>query len=140
MTNKIKIIICSIVAVIGLLAPLAVTESSMAAPGDYYYNWDNPNCSGDIIICTIMLVYNWLSVGVLIAVVIGIILGAIQYSTAQGNAEQAKKAMTQIKNAFLALILYFVMWALLNFLVPGGLFTDDGTPKTSNVKESHYVG
>jgi uncharacterized protein (UPF0303 family) len=70
----------------------------------------------------LMTILNWLAVGVTIAVVGGVIYGAVLYTSAAGNAEQAKRAMGVIRNAFVALLLYFAMWAILNWLVPGGLF------------------
>ena len=94
-----------------------------------FFSWADecPAGSNNIIIIVLTL-FNWLSVGVLIAVIIGLIIGGIMYSTAQGNAEQAKKGTKQMTSALLALGLYFIMWALLNFLVPGGVFNNQGEP------------
>ncbi len=65
----------------------------------------------------------FLSALVGIAVTGGIIWGGIMYSTAQGNPAQSQKAIMIITNAVLGLILYILMFAIINFLVPGGLFT-----------------
>jgi len=103
-----------------------------------YFNWGD-GCVG--IPGLIMTIFNWLTIGVAAAIVIGIILGAIQYSTAQGNQENAKKGIQKITSALLALGLYLIMWALLNFLVPGGMLNDQGEPTgVSKVKDSHYAG
>jgi hypothetical protein len=69
-----------------------------------------------------MTVLNWLTIGVAIAVIGGIIYGAILYTTSGGNKTQSQKAIGVIRSSVLALILYFGMWASLNFLVPGGIF------------------
>jgi heme exporter protein D len=86
-----------------------------------YFTW----CTGDT--CSIQelvrLFFNWLAIGVGVVVVIFVVVGAIQYITAAGNQEQAKKAIERIRNAVLALGLYLIMWALMNFIIPGGVFT-----------------
>jgi len=147
MTNKIKIIICSVIAIFGLLAPLAIADNSMAATTgskETYFDWE---CGGkpdkDVIPCVIKTIYNWLSIGVLVVVVIGIIVGAIQYTSAQGNQEQAKNGMKKIASAILALGLYAIMWAFINFLVPGGILQglndpEPGKPYDIYFKDSHY--
>ena len=83
-----------------------------------FFNWGGGGITG--LLATIL---NWMAIGVAIAVVGGIIYGAIMYTTSGGNQEQTKKSMGIIRNAIIALILYFAMWALLNWLIPGGLFS-----------------
>jgi hypothetical protein len=68
------------------------------------------------------LIVNFLAAGVGLAVVAGIIYGAILYSSAGGSAEQAKKGITYIRNAVIAALLFVFMYAIINFIVPGGLF------------------
>ncbi len=86
-----------------------------------FFEWGCTS-SGEQITPVLVQILNWLAVGVTIAVIGGIIYGAIMYTTSGGNSEQSKKAMGIIYNAFIALALYFAMWALLNWLVPGGIF------------------
>ena len=69
-----------------------------------------------------MSILNWLAIGVSIVVLGGIIYGAIQYTTSGGDPARAKRAINIIRNAIIALVMYFAMWAVLNWLVPGGLF------------------
>jgi hypothetical protein len=91
--------------------------------GDTFFTWDkNPVDSCDIL-PVIIQIFNWIAIGVSIIVVIMIIIGAIQYMTAGGSQENAKKGIEMIRNALIALVLYMIMWAFLNFLVPGGLFS-----------------
>jgi hypothetical protein len=85
------------------------------------FNW-GCKTTDNIIIDTIITIFNWASVGVGLVVIAIIVVGAIQYMTAAGSQERSKKGMEMIRNAVLALILYLVMWAFLNYLVPGGLF------------------
>lgn len=67
-------------------------------------------------------ILNWVAIGVSVAVLGGIVYGAIMYASAGGNEAQTKKAVSIIKNAIIALILYFAMYSILQFLIPGGLF------------------
>lgn len=66
---------------------------------------------------------NFLAAGVGIAVVGGIVFGGIRYATANGNASQAQQGVTYIVNSVIGLLLFVFMYAIINFLVPGGLFT-----------------
>lgn len=56
-----------------------------------------------------------------IAVVASIIIGAIQYSSAGGDPGKVEKAKGRIQNAILALIAYVFLFALLQWLIPGGI-------------------
>jgi hypothetical protein len=64
---------------------------------------------------------NFLSALVGVAVVISIVIGGIQYSSAGGDPSKVSAARNRIRNAILALILFIFLYAMLNFLVPGGL-------------------
>jgi len=86
-----------------------------------FFNWECAD-SNDGIGGLLLTIFNVLAVGVTIAVVAGVIIGAVMYTSSGGNPEQAKKAVGVIRNSFIALLLYFAMWTLLNFLMPGGMF------------------
>ena len=87
---------------------------------EVYFNWGAGTDQCPSIIDTARVIFNWVAIGVSTVVVIMVVIGAIQYMTAGGSQEQAKKGIEIIRNAILALVLYMIMWALLNFLVPGG--------------------
>lgn len=59
--------------------------------------------------------------GVGLTVVGGITTGAYMYITARGNAAQVQKGQNTILNSVLGLILFIFMYAILQFLVPGGI-------------------
>jgi hypothetical protein len=63
-----------------------------------------------------------MSIGVGIAVVIGIILGGIAYAMSDGDAGKAKEGQEMIGNAIIGLFLFIFLYAGANFLIPGGLF------------------
>jgi len=69
------------------------------------------------------LIINILTVGVGVAAVAGIVYGSILYASAADSAEQVKKAISIITNVVIGLLAYAFMYAFLNFIIPGGLFT-----------------
>lgn len=70
----------------------------------------------------LIIVLNVLTAGVGILAVGGIVYGAILYTTAEDKADQVKKATDIITNVVIGLVFYALMWAGLNFIVPGGVF------------------
>lgn len=70
----------------------------------------------------LLLAINILTAGVGIAAIGGIVYGAILYTSAGGSPEQVKKAMTIITNVVIGIIAYALMFSVLNYLIPGGLF------------------
>lgn len=57
-----------------------------------------------------------------LVVTISIVLGSIQYSSASGDPQKAAAAKGRIQNALIALIGFFLLFALLSWLIPGGIF------------------
>lgn len=72
----------------------------------------------------LILVMNIMIAGVGVLALAGIVYGAVLYTSAGGNAEQVKKAMGIFTNVVIGIIAFGGMWALLNFLIPGGAFTN----------------
>lgn len=61
--------------------------------------------------------------GLVGVVVVGmIVIGGIQYIAAGDNAQAVQEAKNRIKNAIIGLVLFIMMFGILNFVVPGGLF------------------
>lgn len=77
---------------------------------------DNP------IFKALLTIINLLAAGVGIAVVGGIIYGSILFTASRDNAAQKQKAISVISNAVIGLVLFIFMYAIVNFLVPGGVF------------------
>lgn len=61
-----------------------------------------------------------LTVLVGIAVVIGIIWGAIQVMTSAGDPQKSASGKNHIRNALIGAVGYLMLWALLQFIIPGG--------------------
>ena len=64
----------------------------------------------------------FLAGGVGLAVVGGIVWGAYLYITARANAAQTQQGQNTIINSVIGLLLFIFMYAILQFLIPGGLF------------------
>jgi hypothetical protein len=71
----------------------------------------------------LLLAINILTAGVGIAAVGGIIFASIMYMTAGGSPDKTKKANIFLSNTILGIIVYAVMYAFLNYIIPGGLFS-----------------
>lgn len=66
-----------------------------------------------------LFVLNILVGGIIVLV---IVLAGVQYITSAADPARVKSAKGRIQGAIIALILYLMMTAILNFLVPGGVF------------------
>ncbi len=116
----------AIVAAIATIAPFALSLPAYAADCNTQhgttFNW---GCQGDgkgTIVSVFVTIFNWVSAAVVIAIIGGVVYGAILYSSSGGNKGRAEQGISVIRNAVVALILYVGMFAIINFLVPGGLF------------------
>jgi hypothetical protein len=69
-----------------------------------------------------LLAINILTAGVGVAAVGGIVYGAVLYTSAGGSQEQVKKAVGIITNVVIGVVAYALMFSVLNFIIPGGLF------------------
>ncbi len=70
----------------------------------------------------LLLALNILSAGVGVAALGGVVFGAVLYISAAGSSDQVKKAIGIFTNVAIGVVAYAGMYALLNFLIPGGLF------------------
>lgn len=60
--------------------------------------------------------------GIGVLATVGLVTAGIMYATASGSEERTKKAKNWIFNIVIGLLLYGFMWAILNFIIPGGVF------------------
>lgn len=67
-------------------------------------------------------IIRFLSFGVGLVVVVSIILAGIQYTTSEGNPEKTMAAKFRIRDALVALVVYIFIFAILQYLIPGGIF------------------
>jgi hypothetical protein len=67
-------------------------------------------------------VIRFLTNGIGVMMVLAVIGAGIQYTMSEGSAETTMKAKKRITNIVLAAFVYLFIYAILQFLVPGGLF------------------
>lgn len=65
----------------------------------------------------------WLTVGIGVLAVFGLVISGIQYAAAQENPQSVAAAKSRINNIVIGIIIYLVMFAMLQWLIPGGLFS-----------------
>lgn len=87
-------------------------------PSDGNPQLSQENCG---IIKYLVLFIKFLSAIVAIVVVASIIIGGIQYSTSADDPGAVTAAKKRIMNALIALALYIFTFAILQYLVPGGV-------------------
>jgi hypothetical protein len=57
-----------------------------------------------------------------LVVIISLIVGGVQYSASEGDPQKAAQAKSRITKTVFAFIVFIFLFALLQFLVPGGIF------------------
>lgn len=67
------------------------------------------------------LILTVLTFGVGIAATVGLVIAAITYLTAADDTGKITKAKTRIFEIVIGFLVYAMMWAALNWLLPGGL-------------------
>lgn len=67
-------------------------------------------------------ILNIMIAGVGVLAVAGIVYGSILYASAADNQEQVKNAMGIFRNVAIGLVTFAMMYSLLQFLIPGGVF------------------
>ncbi len=77
---------------------------------------------GNPIVDVVFAIIRLLSIGVGIVVVLMVVIAGIQYSASQGDPNATAKAIARVRNALIGLLLYIFMYALLNWIIPAGIF------------------
>lgn len=142
MKNTLRLLASSLIVMLTMFAFLAAPASAAvkcpdeANPGkgiyccgktqtsvDFNCESNKNDTTGSLTITSLIVtIINFLAIGVGIAVVGGIVWGSLWYTTANGNAGQAQQGISIIINSVIGLVLFLFMWAMINFLVPGGVF------------------
>ncbi|MDL2341583.1 MAG: hypothetical protein QFB87_00705 [Patescibacteria group bacterium] len=144
---KIKKIVTGLLIVptvaLALLVFILPASSAKAAPADQY------KCSGDTSVCVtdtpdpaitqakkckpgstdkcdfiasyVNPFIKLLSAAVGIAVVVGILIGGVEYISSGGDPQKAASGRKHIVNAVIGLVVYIFLFGLINFIIPGGI-------------------
>lgn len=82
----------------------------------------NDAAQGGAIVVYLRLILKFMS-GVIGAVILlMLVIAGIQYITSAGDPGQVKNAKNRIINAITALVLFLSAYAILSFIIPGGIF------------------
>lgn len=128
--NKLVVAIAFMFATIAIALSLTTSDVAQAAKCGgvevAYLECDTKN-SGDAVESSplwaiLTMVLNIMIGGVAIAAVGGIVYAAIMYASAQDNASQVQEAKNIIRNVVIGLVMFLLMWAGLQYLIPGGIF------------------
>jgi hypothetical protein len=129
MNIKQKIAVCLVIVssvVLGTLAsPIVLAAECGGAETSIIscpQNNDGTDPKNNGVWGVLLIALNILTAGVGIAAVGGIVYGSILYASAGASAEQTKKAIEIIKNVVIGLVAYGLMYMVLNFVIPGGIF------------------
>ncbi len=108
-------------------APNAAYAANCGGADTAIISCDADNSGNDVenngIWALLLIALNIMTAGVGILAVGGIVYGAILYTTAEDKADQVKKATGIIQNVVIGLVMFALMYAALNFLIPGGIFS-----------------
>lgn len=110
-----------------LLVPVSIISSTVLSNLAYAAVENCDGYSTSILGCIedirdlLIIIARILSAGILVAAVAGIIFGAVLYMTAGGSADNTKKGVTIIRDVVIGLVIYGLMYAILNFIIPGGV-------------------
>lgn len=74
-------------------------------------------------IARVNVYFKWFSIGVGILAVFFLVIAGIQYAAAQDNPQAVSSAKTRINNIVIGIVIYMVMFGLLQWLIPGGAFS-----------------
>lgn len=67
------------------------------------------------------LILTTLTIGAGVMATGSIIVAGVIYATARDNASQVQKAKTMIFNTVIGIIVYAFFWAIMQWLIPGGV-------------------
>lgn len=84
-------------------------------------NTTSTNLSDNPIFGFLKTVIQFLTFGIGLALAGGLTAGGILIQTARGNSQQVQKGEEVIRNVIIGIVLYVLTFAIVNFLIPGGI-------------------
>lgn len=85
---------------------------------------DENDKEGEGIFAILAIIVSILTYGVGIAATIGVVISGYQYLTARDDRGQVMKAKKRLIEIAIGLVVYAIMWGVIQFLLPGGLYGD----------------
>lgn len=131
--KKFRLITAGLLALCAMIFAGAVTQPAFAdaqsctkegkVPLAIKINGQDCVAKDQVLVMWLKAIIQFLATGIGLAVVGGILTGGIMYMTARDNAKQTQQAIYIITNAIIGLILFILMFSIINFLIPGGILT-----------------
>ena len=106
----------------GLFAYSPVLAASCGGVETSIISCEEGEENGEAIWAILGMVVNILTAGIGILAVLGIVISGYQYMTAAGDPGKMAQAKNRIFQVVIGLLIYAVMWSVIEFLIPGGLF------------------
>jgi hypothetical protein len=107
------------------MAPTAV-QADCAGVKTSIIHCDEGEEAGDVtqtgLWSLLIQIINWLTMGIGVVAVGGLAYASYHYISARGDAGEVKRAKEIITDVILGLMAYALMYSLLNYLIPGGIF------------------
>lgn len=126
-----RIMLTGLVSMVGLAivasTPVFADSCGSKCTGILPQSWCEGSGAG--IIEILGLILNILTAGVGVLMVVGIVISAVQWLSARDNEEQVRKSRRRIVNIIIGAVMWALMWAALNWLIPG-FSTDIRLPGT----------
>lgn len=82
----------------------------------------NPTSKDSAVLALLQWVIGILTAGVGVVAVAAFVYAGIMYSSADGKADQVKKAKDIMQNTVIGLVVFAVMALALQWIIPGGVF------------------
>lgn len=133
---KINILLGLLMMVMFLASPLTVLADDCSCTAQLVLVKGKTVCTGNVdpvkaqkcvsstpIWKDVEMIVNVMSAGVGVVVTGVIIVGGVQYTIAGGNPQALQAARQRITNGLIALFLFIFIYAFLQWLIPGGVFS-----------------
>lgn len=98
------------------------------------------NCDGGAVFKILSLVVNILSAGIIVAATIGIIIVGAKILTSRDNADVVARAKKRLFEIVIGLVAYSLFYAILNFIIPGGVMTSTLDSSTTSCPDKMSGG
>lgn len=93
---------------------------------------DCDDSSGDGIWEILRLILNIMTAGIGVLATVGIVITGIQWMTSRDNEATVVKAKSRLFNIVIGLAVWFLMWIVLSWLLPGGIVLDPGVTSSGD--------
>ncbi len=67
-------------------------------------------------------IIRFLTDGIGLVIIASLIIAGIQYSLSSGDPQRLKQATSRIQSTIVALVIFVLAYAIINYLIPSGLF------------------